>query len=125
MAHGCGYSLGAVTTGPIAFPLIRAGMAALKVRSCLIDGEAVCCEEDGVPSFQALRRRQNDDAVFLLKEGTGPPDRDPRLCLVVTNRGQRQAAVLCRATPAADCVAGGGSAGGDRGRTSLQVKCAT
>jgi ATP-dependent DNA ligase len=47
------------------FPLIRAGMAALKVRSCLIDGEAVCCEEDGVPSFQALRRRRNDSAVFL------------------------------------------------------------
>jgi bifunctional non-homologous end joining protein LigD len=47
------------------FPLIRTGMAALKVRSCLIDGEAVCCEEDGVPSFQALRRRRNDRAVFL------------------------------------------------------------
>jgi bifunctional non-homologous end joining protein LigD len=47
------------------FPLIREGMAALKVRSCLIDGEAVCCEEDGVPSFQALRRRRHDDAVFL------------------------------------------------------------
>jgi bifunctional non-homologous end joining protein LigD len=26
------------------FPLIRAGMAALKVNSCQIDGEAVCCE---------------------------------------------------------------------------------
>jgi bifunctional non-homologous end joining protein LigD len=35
------------------------------VRSCLIDGEAVCCEKDGFPSFQALRRRRNDDAVFL------------------------------------------------------------
>jgi bifunctional non-homologous end joining protein LigD len=32
------------------FPLISAGMMALKVKACLIDGEAVCCEEDGVPS---------------------------------------------------------------------------
>jgi hypothetical protein len=41
------------------FPLIRAGMAALRVRSCLIDGEAVCCEVDGVPSFELLRYRQS------------------------------------------------------------------
>jgi bifunctional non-homologous end joining protein LigD len=37
------------------FPL-RAGMAALKVHSCLIDGEAVC-EVDGVSSFKLLRGR--------------------------------------------------------------------
>ena len=47
------------------FPLIRAGMAALRVRSCLIDGEAVCCEVDGVPSFELLRYRHHDGAVFL------------------------------------------------------------
>jgi ATP-dependent DNA ligase len=27
----------------------------LKVRSCLIDGEAVYCDQDGVPVFQTLR----------------------------------------------------------------------
>jgi bifunctional non-homologous end joining protein LigD len=42
------------------FPLIRVGMAALRVRSCLIDGEAVCCEVDGVPSFELLRFRHHD-----------------------------------------------------------------
>ena len=47
------------------FPLIAGAMAKLKIRSCLIDGEAVCCEEDGVPSFQLLRRRWHDAAVFL------------------------------------------------------------
>ena len=47
------------------FPLIRQGMAALQVRSCLIDGEAVCCEVDGVPSFELLRYRHHDGAVFL------------------------------------------------------------
>ena len=27
----------------------------LKVRSCLIDGEAVCCDERGLATFQLLR----------------------------------------------------------------------
>jgi ATP-dependent DNA ligase len=40
-------------------------MAALRVRSCLIDGEAVCCEMDGVPSFELLRDRKQDGAPFL------------------------------------------------------------
>ena len=47
------------------FPLIRVGITALKVRSCLIDGEAVCCEADGVPSVELLRYRHYDGAVFL------------------------------------------------------------
>jgi bifunctional non-homologous end joining protein LigD len=34
------------------------------VRSCLIDGEAVCCDEDGLAVFQKLRIRR-DNAVFL------------------------------------------------------------
>jgi bifunctional non-homologous end joining protein LigD len=46
------------------FPLIRISAAALPVRSCLIDGEAVCCDEDGVAVFQKLRMRR-DNAVFL------------------------------------------------------------
>ena len=29
----------------------------LKVRSCLIDGEVVCCDEQGMPSFQLLRHQ--------------------------------------------------------------------
>ncbi len=47
------------------FPLIRAGMLAVKAQSCLVDGEAVCCEVDGVPSFEPLRYRHHDGAVFL------------------------------------------------------------
>jgi ATP-dependent DNA ligase len=38
----------------------------LKVRSCLIDGEAVCCNEHGVPSFDKLRHRSNDPYVVLI-----------------------------------------------------------
>ena len=47
------------------FPLIIAGMARLKVGSCLLDGEAVCCEAGGVPSFELLRNRRHDAAAFL------------------------------------------------------------
>jgi hypothetical protein len=37
----------------------------LKVRSCLIDGEVVCCDEKGVAAFQLLRHRRNDPQAFL------------------------------------------------------------
>jgi ATP-dependent DNA ligase len=47
------------------FPLITAAAAALKVRSCLLDGEAVACDDDGLPAFDRLRYRRADASVFL------------------------------------------------------------
>jgi bifunctional non-homologous end joining protein LigD len=47
------------------FPLIVEAVNHLKIRSCLIDGEAVCCDGDGLASFTLLRRRQHDGRVFL------------------------------------------------------------
>jgi bifunctional non-homologous end joining protein LigD len=47
------------------YPLIAAAAGALKVKSCLIDGEAVACDENGLASFQRLRERQHDKAVIL------------------------------------------------------------
>jgi ATP-dependent DNA ligase len=35
------------------------------VRSCLIDGEAVCCDDNGVAVFAKLRGRRNDRHVIL------------------------------------------------------------
>src|SRR2546426_5119561 len=46
------------------FPLVGA-LAQLRSRSCIIDGEAVCCGDDGVPSFDRIRYRRHDAAVFL------------------------------------------------------------
>jgi bifunctional non-homologous end joining protein LigD len=40
-------------------------MAKLRVRSCIIDGEAVACDEDGLSSFDRIRYRQNDESVFM------------------------------------------------------------
>jgi bifunctional non-homologous end joining protein LigD len=37
----------------------------LNVRSCLIDGEVVCCDEKGVAAFQLLRHRRNEPQAFL------------------------------------------------------------
>ena len=48
------------------YPLIVQAVNKLKVRSCLIDGEAVCCNEHGVPSFDKLRHRSNDPDVVLI-----------------------------------------------------------
>src|SRR5262245_52254814 len=48
------------------YPLIAAAAGALKVRSCLIDDEAVACGDDGLPAFDRLRYRRQDGAVFLL-----------------------------------------------------------
>ena len=48
------------------YPLILQAVRRLKVRSCLIDGEAVCCNERGVSSFDKLRHRSHDPEVFLV-----------------------------------------------------------
>jgi bifunctional non-homologous end joining protein LigD len=47
------------------FPLIVAAIAALPVRSCVLDGEAIACDERGLSVFDMIRWRQHDNAVAL------------------------------------------------------------
>jgi bifunctional non-homologous end joining protein LigD len=47
------------------YPMIFAAAGGLRVRSVLIDGEAVACDGDGMPAFDRLRYRRQDGAVFL------------------------------------------------------------
>ena len=47
------------------FPLIVEALARLRASSCTIDGEAVACGDDGISSFNLLRHRWRDEAVFL------------------------------------------------------------
>jgi bifunctional non-homologous end joining protein LigD len=47
------------------YPLIAAAVGALTVGSCLMDGEAVACGDDGLPIFDHLRYRRADATVFL------------------------------------------------------------
>jgi bifunctional non-homologous end joining protein LigD len=47
------------------YPLIVEAVNMLKVRSCLIDGEAVVCEENGLAVFERLRQEGQGRHVFL------------------------------------------------------------
>jgi bifunctional non-homologous end joining protein LigD len=47
------------------FPLIVEALASLRSRSVILDGEAVACDDNGVPSFDRIRYRQHDADVFL------------------------------------------------------------
>jgi ATP-dependent DNA ligase len=47
------------------YPLIVEAVNQLKVRSCLIDGEAVACDETGLAVFERLRRKHEGKKVFL------------------------------------------------------------
>jgi len=43
----------------------RFPQAKLRARSCMIDGEAVACDEGGLSSFDRICFRQNDASVFM------------------------------------------------------------
>ena len=45
------------------FPLIA--LAGLRARSCIIDGEAVACDDRGVASFELVRHQRANGSVFL------------------------------------------------------------
>ena len=47
------------------FWLIVEALVWLRAASCIIDGEAVCCGDDGMPSFDRIRYRRHDGEVFL------------------------------------------------------------
>jgi len=47
------------------FPLIVETLVRVRSRSCIIDGEAVACDDHGMPSFERIRYRQHDADVFL------------------------------------------------------------
>ena len=58
------------------FPLVVEAVNQLNVRSCLIDGEVVCCDERGLAIFSTLRQRRNEATAFLFRlrpAGAGRP----------------------------------------------------
>jgi bifunctional non-homologous end joining protein LigD len=47
------------------FQTVAAAIAALPLRSCVIDGEAIACDDNGLAVFDLLRHRRRDQAVTL------------------------------------------------------------
>jgi len=47
------------------FPLAAAAIAALPARSCVVDGEAIACDANGLSVFDLLRYCRQDDTVTL------------------------------------------------------------
>jgi len=47
------------------FPPIADALTGLRSRSCIIDGEAIACDDNGLASFEHIRYRQHDGDVFL------------------------------------------------------------
>jgi hypothetical protein len=47
------------------FPLVVEGVALLRSHSCIIDGETVACDDEGIANFELIGYRHNDDSVFL------------------------------------------------------------
>jgi ATP-dependent DNA ligase len=46
------------------FPAIVAAIKARAVRSCIIDGELIACDTNGLADFQLLRSRRRDDPAL-------------------------------------------------------------
>jgi ATP-dependent DNA ligase len=47
------------------FPMIVEALERLRARSCILDGEAVACGEDGIALFERTRYRHHDGSVFM------------------------------------------------------------
>jgi bifunctional non-homologous end joining protein LigD len=47
------------------FPLIVEALGRLRARSCILDGEAVACGDDGIALFELIRRWRNGGTAFM------------------------------------------------------------
>jgi bifunctional non-homologous end joining protein LigD len=81
------------------FPLIVESLARLRPRSCVIDGEAVACGDDGIASFDRIRYRRHDAGVFLYAFDLMELDGDDLRRDPLAVRKATLASLLARATP--------------------------
>jgi ATP-dependent DNA ligase len=67
MPQACASSPATDTTLPVAFPLVAAVLNVLSAQSCIIDGEAIICDDKGLSVFDLIRYRHYDHvASFAL-----------------------------------------------------------
>jgi bifunctional non-homologous end joining protein LigD len=79
------------------FPLIVEALARLRTHSCIIDGEAVACGEDGIASFDRIRH--HDAGVFLYAFDLVELDGDDLRRDPLAVRKATLASLLARAAP--------------------------
>jgi bifunctional non-homologous end joining protein LigD len=81
------------------FPLIVEAVARLRSRSCILDGEAVSCGDDGIASFDRIRHQHHDADVFLCAFDLIELDGDALRGDPLVVRKAALATVLARAAP--------------------------
>jgi ATP-dependent DNA ligase len=54
------------------FPTIVAALAGLRLRSCIIDGEAVACDENGVACFDLIRHHRTERVTLHFRSKALP-----------------------------------------------------
>ena len=81
------------------YPLIVEAVDRLKVRSCLIDGEAVACDENGLAVLQRLRRKPTGKHVFLYAFDLLELDGQDLRCEPLETRKATLASLLRRSLP--------------------------
>src|SRR6202040_3261059 len=81
------------------FPLIVEALAKLRSQSCIIDGEAVACGDDGIASFNRIRHRHHDADVFMWAFDLIELDGDDLRRDPLNVRKVALASVLARAAP--------------------------
>ena len=81
------------------FPLIVDALAKLRSLSCIIDGEAVACGDDGISSFDRIRYRRHDATVFLYAFDLIELDGDDLRRDPLAVRKATLASLLARAAP--------------------------
>jgi ATP-dependent DNA ligase len=76
------------------FPLIVETLARLRSRSCIIDGEAVASDDNGVASFDLIRHHRANERIFLyafdLIELDGDDLRREPICSAIAGRPKRR-----------------------------------
>ena len=81
------------------FPLIVAALSRLRARSIIIDGEAVACDDNGIPNFDRLRDCHHDDGVLLCAFDLIELDGDDLRREPLVTRKATLASLLSKASP--------------------------
>ena len=104
------------------FSLIVEAMAKLSSQSCVVDGEAVACGDDGVAHFDRIRYRRNDAAVFLYAFDLIELDEDDLRREPLAVRKATLASLMARAAPGLRFNEHFDAMDGDRVRACLQAR---